>query len=183
MDYTSQVLTLKRWNPDVIFLHGLVIDTSSIVKGAYRLGFIRPIIVNQYACSDEVLAIAGKTAKGMVAVNCFGTWDDDVPGVNKLRKAALAYNPHVRRRSPYFFQGWLMAMLFYQGFSNAGRELNTETFLKGMEATRNFDTEGICGVISFGPNDHKAIDNHRFYKADIEKKRFVPISGWRKPKE
>ena len=183
LDYTSEVLTLKRFKPDIVFIHGLVLDTSSIVKAAYRLKLVSQMIVDQYGCADEVMAIAGKAAEGLLAINCFGTWDDNSPGVNILREASLAYNPNVHRRSAYFFQGWIAGLVFWEAVKNAGRTLNTETYLKGLEAIRDFDTQGICGVISLGPNDHKFMDNHRFYKADTHKKRFVPISGWRKASE
>ena len=183
LDYTSEVLSLKRFQPDVVFVHGLVIDTASIMKASYRLGLSVPIIVDQYGCSDEVLAIAGRAAERLMAINCHGTWDDDLPGVNALRKAALEYNPKIRRRSAYFFAGWFVGMLFREGFKNAGRDLTRETFLGGLEAIKDFDTEGICGVVTFGPDDHKAVDEHRFYKANTDKKRFVAISGWRNPSE
>lgn len=183
LDFTSQVMSLKRFEPDVVFIHGVVIDTASILRAAYRLGFHVPVIVNQYGCSEEVLAIAGKAARELIAVNCFGTWDDESPGVNKLRKISLQYSPKVRRRSPYFFQGWIAGILFYEGIKNAGRDLTRENYLKALESMRNFDTQGICGSVTFSPNDHKAIDNHRFYKADTDKKIFVPISGWRRPLE
>ena len=183
LDFTSQVMSLKRFKPDVVFIHGVVIDTASIVRAAYRLGLNVPIIVNQYGCSDEVLAIAGKAAMDLMAINCFGTWDDESPGVNKLRRVSLKYSPKIHRRSPYFFQGWIAGILFYEGIKNAGRDLTRETYLKGLESMRNFDTQGICGSVTFSPRDHKAIDNNRFYKADMDKKRFVPITGWRVPQE
>ena len=183
LDYTSEVLTLKQFKPDVLCIHGYVVDTTSIAKAARRLGLNVPILVNQYACADEVMAVGGKAVEGIVAVNCFGTWDDDSPGVATLRKATLAYNPKVQRRSAYFFQGWIVALMFCEGFRNAGRDLTREIYVNGLEAIRDFDTQGICGIISFGPNDRKPFDNHRFYKADINKKKFVPISGWRTPRE
>ena len=183
LDYTSEVLGLKKWGPDVIFVHGLVHDTASIVKAAYRLGLSVPIIVDQYGCADEVLVIAGKAAKQLLAINCFGTWDDESTGVIRLRKAALAHAPKVHRRSAFYFQGWFAGMLFYEGFKNAGRNLTRETYLNGLNSIRDFDTEGICGIVNFSPEDHKAIDNQRFYKADIDSKKFVPITGWRKPKK
>jgi hypothetical protein len=76
-----------------------------------------------------------------------------------------------------------MAMLFNKGFENAGRELSRESFVNGLEAVKNFDTQGICGVVSFGANDHKSIEGARFLKADVGKKIFVPITGWRVPKK
>ena len=183
LDYTSEILTLKHFKPDVLCIHGYVVDTTSIAKAARRLGLRVPIIVNQYACADEVMAVGGKSVEGIVAVNCFGTWDDTSPGVAMLRKATLAFNPEVKRRSAYFFQGWVVALMFCEGFRNAGRDLTREIFVNGLEKIRDFDTQGICGILSFGPNDRKPFDNHRFYRADTNTKKFVPISGWRTPRE
>ena len=179
VDYTSELLLIKRYKPDVIYIHGLVVDTASIVNAAYRLGVKTQIIVNQYGCADEVLKITGSKAKGLIGVNCFGVWDDNSSGVKRLRKAALAYNPNIHRRSPYFFQGWIAAIVFYQGLKNAGRNLTREAFLRGLESMRNFNTKGICGIIGFSPKDHKTIDNSRFYIADPQQQKFVPISDWK----
>jgi hypothetical protein len=52
-----------------------------------------------------------------------------------------------------------------------------------MEAIRNFDTQGVCGVISFGPDDHKSIEEHRLHKVDLDKMEFVPVTDWRKAKD
>lgn len=183
VDFTSEILTLKKLRPDFIYMHGFVANTAAVVKAAKRFKIDTPILVNQYGCADEVLKMTGKAAEGLMAINCFGVWDDTSPGVNKLRRAALRHNPDIPRRSAFFFNGWLAAMLFYNGFDNAGRNLTRESYLEGLESIRNLDTQGICGFVSFSPNDHKAIDNHRFYKADTGIKRFVPISGWRSPTE
>ncbi|MDY7030513.1 MAG: ABC transporter substrate-binding protein [Thermodesulfobacteriota bacterium] len=183
MDFTSEMLAMRRSKPDIVYIHGHAAHATSILKAARRLGLSSTFIVAQYACVDKAVKISGKNASGLLGINCFGTWDDASTGVNRLRKASLAYNPNVSRRDANFFQGWFTGMLFYEGLQNAGRDLTRETYLKGLEAIKNFDTEGICGIVSFSPDDHKSIEYHRFYKADIEKKRFVPISGWRKPKD
>jgi hypothetical protein len=73
-------------------------------------------------------------------------------------------------------------MIFYQGLKNAGGNLSRESFVNSLEAMKDFDTQGTCGVVTFGFDDHKPIENFRFFNADIDKKRFVPITGWRKPK-
>ncbi|MDY7030981.1 MAG: ABC transporter substrate-binding protein [Thermodesulfobacteriota bacterium] len=183
MDFTSEALALRRSKPDMIYIHGHAPIVISILKAAHRLGLSSTFVVAQYACVDKSVETAGKLAEGLLGINCFGVWDDATPGVNRLRKASMAYNPNVQRRDANFFQGWFVGMLFYQGLNNAGRDLTRENYRKGLEAIKDLDTQGICGIVSFGPDDHKAIDYHRLYKADMEKRRFVPITGWRKPKE
>ncbi|MDY7032717.1 MAG: ABC transporter substrate-binding protein [Thermodesulfobacteriota bacterium] len=182
MDFTSEILTLKRLKPDIVLIHADPPRASSILRSAYRLRFTTHFMVAQYGCVDKTIETSGKTAAGLLGVNCFGTWDDNSKGVNRLRKATLAYYPDIRHKDATIFQGWFMGFLFGEALKNAGMDLTRETFLKGMEAIRDYDTQGICGVISFGPDDHKSIETHKIYKADIKKNKFIPITGWRRPK-
>ena len=73
-----------------------------------------------------------------------------------------------------------MVTLIHKGLENAGSDLTPESFVEGLERIRNFDTDGICGIITCGPDDHKSVDYSRCYKADVDKKQFIPITGWRK---
>ena len=183
LDFTSEALILKRVKPDFIFMHGYIADTGAFVKAAQRFNMQTPVLVTQYGSVNRTVEVSGTAAKTLLGINSFGTWDDNSTGVDRLRKTSLAYYPNVSRQGPNYFQGWFFGMLFHLGLENAGRDLNEESYLKGLESVKNFDTHGICGVISFGPNDHKSIEDNRFFKADIEKKKFIPYTKWRKPKK
>ncbi len=191
LDFTSEMLNLKRLKPDVVYIHGYVTDTAMIIKSAYRMGLSSTFIVSQYSCVPQTLEIAGKAATkiagkegtGLLGINCFGMWENNSPGVKKLRKGSLAYDPNVHYRDTNFFQGWFVGMLFYEGFKNAGRNLTTETFLNGLEAMKDFDMQGIAGPITLNPNDHYSIKSSRIYKVNPDKNSFVPITDWRKPKK
>jgi len=39
---------------------------------------------------------------------------------------------------------------------------------------------GITPTISWKKGDHSPPNQVKFFKADMEKKKFVPITGWRK---
>ena len=183
LDFTSEVLSLKRSKPDFILMHGYIIDTAALMKAAKRFKMSTPVLVTQYGSVDRTVEVAGRAAEGLLVINSFGTWDEASPGVNMLRKVSLKYYPDTPQQGPNFFQGWFFGVLFHLGFENAGRNLTRETYLKGLESTKNFDTKGICGVISFGPDDHKSIEENRFFKADTDKKKFIPYTEWRKPKK
>ena len=185
VDFTTEALRLKRINPDVVYLHAIVATSGLIVKLARSAGFKAPIIMNQYAAaSPKTVTVAGKKAINLYGINAFGTWDENSPGINKLKSISMKYYqncPFRKSKDTNYVQGWLIGLLLHEGLKNAGRKLNEESFLKGMEAIRNFDTQGICGVISFGPNDHKSIEEHRMHKADLNKMEFIPITKWRNP--
>ena len=80
-----------------------------------------------------------------------------------------------------YFQGWVASMVFTEGMKKAGRNLDGETLMKSMESIKDLDTGGICGPITFGPNNRRGQKYVRVYKADIDKSRFMPVTGWRMP--
>ena len=180
-DFTSQILALKRSKPDYVIIHGYIGSTSALLRDAYKFRLKSNFIAIQYACVDDTIKIAGVAAKGLIGTNCFSSWNDASPGIERMRKVVMKYHPATKWMNRNYVNGWFASMLIHKGLENAGRDLTPEAFIKGLEEIQNFDTKGICGIISFGPDDHKSIEYSRFYKVDLEKNRFVPITGWRKP--
>ena len=182
-DFTSQIMTLKRSKPNYVIIHGYIGSTSAFVRDAYKMKLKSTFIAVQYACVDDTVKLAGVAAIGLIGTNAFCAWQDESPGMTETRKIVLKYHPKTEWNSRNYIQGWFAGMLIHRGLENAGRDLTTETIIQGLEKIRDFDTKGICGIVSYGPDDHKPIDYSRFYKADVDKKQFVPITGWRKPAE
>lgn len=180
LDFTTELLAIRRLKPDFVYIHGYVADTAAIMKFARRLNVSTTFLVSQYGCTHKTLEVADKAAKGLLGISCYGMWNDDSPGVKELRKGSKALDSSVNIRGSNFFQGWFIGILFERGLRTAGRDLNLTTYLKGLESVKNYNTRGICGNITFGQNDHKSIEYSRIYKADVDKKRFIPITGWRK---
>ena len=181
-DFTSQILHLKRPKPDYVIIHGYVGSTSAFLRDAYKLRFKSTFIAIQYACVDDTIKLAGVAARDLIGTNAFCAWNDKSPGMAHVRKIVLEYHPEAKWRNRTYTQGWLWAMLGRKTLENAGRDLTPETVVKGLEMISNFNTKGLCGIVSYGPDDHKAIDYSRLYKADLGKKQFIPITDWRKPK-
>ena len=180
LDFTTELLLVRRLKPDFVYIHGYVANTAAIMKFARRLNVSTTFLVSQYGCTHKTLEVAGAAAKGLLGISCYGTWGENTPGVKQLRKGSKMLDPSVKIRGANFFQGWFIGTLFERGLRNAGRNLNVNTYLKGMESVKNYNTQGISGSITFGPNDHKSIEYSRIYKADVGTQRFIPITGWRK---
>ena len=178
-DFTTQILRLKTQNPDYVIIHGYTGSTSAFLRDAYKLKFKSTFIGIQYATDDDVVKLAGVAARDFIGTNSYPQWNDDSPGMVEVRKMVLKCYPETRWKSTHFLNGWFVSKLIHKALENAGRGLTPETVVQGLEKIRNLDT--ICGIVSFGPDDHKPIDYSRFYKADVEKKQLVPITGWRKP--
>ena len=138
---------------------------------------------------EDTVRIAGKAAKNQYGVSTCASWFDDAPGVARMKEITLRYHPVSKEpkyaeefgSNRYYTKGWLGALILAEGAKRAGKDLNHETLVAGLEKIRNFDTGGLTGPISYGPNRRKANDCGRFCKADVEKERFVAISGWLRP--
>ena len=180
-DFTSQILSLKRSDPDYVIIHGYIDSTAAFLRDAYKLRFKSNFITIQYACDDDTLRLAGVAARNLIGTNAFCSWDDDCPGMAKVKRIIMKYRPENKYTNRNFLNGWFAFMLIHKALENAGRNLTPETVVEGFEKIQDFDTEGICGVVSYGPDDHKSIDYSKFYKADVDKRQFVPITGWRRP--
>ena len=180
-DFTSQVLSMKSSKPDVVIIHGYIGSTSALLRDAYKFRFKSNFFAVQYACIDDTVKLAGVAAQGLLGTNGFCSWNDEGAGMIEVRRIANKYNPDTKLKNRNYLNGWLAAMLIHKALNNSGRELTPESVVRGFEKINNFDTEGICGIVTYGLKDHKSIDYSRFYKADVKLKQFVAITGWRKP--
>ena len=183
LDMTSQVLLLKSAKPDYVIIHGYLANTAAVLRDAKKFGFNSQIIAMQYAVVGKLIEMTRSAANGLMGINGLGSPVDNTPGMVQLRKIDKKYNPGSEYRDENYVQGWINSIILCEGLKNAGRNLNSETLIKGWEKIKNFDTQGICGVVNLGPDNHKVVNNSRIYKADIDNLRFIPITDWRRAKE
>ena len=183
LDMTSQVLLLKKAKPDYVIIHGYIANTAAVLRDTKKFGFKGQIIAMQYGFVRKTIEIAKSSAKGLWGINAFGSSTDNIPGMVRLREISKKYNPGIDYYDRNYIQGWLCSMILCKGLENAGRHLNSETLVNGWEQIRNFDTQGICGVVNLGPDNHKTTESSRIYKVDVENLNFIPITDWRRANE
>ncbi|MDY7032108.1 MAG: ABC transporter substrate-binding protein, partial [Thermodesulfobacteriota bacterium] len=132
-DFSSQIINLRRLKPDYVIIHGYPSNTMAFLRTARRFRFSSTFIVIQYGAVEETVRMSGKAARNMIGINCFSSWDDDSPGMVKLKRMTLKYLPDSRSQGRNFTQGWFGAMLVHEGLKNAGRDLDGETFVEGLQ--------------------------------------------------
>lgn len=182
LDAITQTLSIKRFNPDVVVLHHTVGGNVALLRDAKKFGISYPFIGTIHSCNDDTIKIARKAAEGFVGVHAFSSWYDDTPGMAKLREITLKYETGTEKqdRIKGYSHGWANAMVWAEGMRRAGRDLNGETMVNGLETIRDFNTGGVCGPITITPRDHKGGKYVRFYKANVDNLRLVPITEWTK---
>ena len=183
LDMTSEALRLKKENPDYVLINGYVTNTAAMLRSAKRFRFESPFFVTQYGAVKTTLELAREAAQGLMGINCFGSYDDKSPGMIGARQIKERYDPGSGYQNRNYLQGWFLGLVIHEALKNTGEDLNGETLIQGLEQMNNLDTEGVCGIIDFSPDDHKALEYHRIFKADVEKTMLVPATDWRKAGE
>ena len=183
MDAVSQVMSIKRGRVTHILLHHLVGGGSLLLKDLRKFGIKTPVFGTLLTCSEDTVKLAGDASRNYIGANGMSSWYDDAPGMKKLRDITLKYNPGTEKlwRPKYFTAGWVMMMLHHEGMIKAGRDLTPESCVRGLESIKDFDTQGLCGLITYSPTDHKGISSCRLFRPDPASGKLVPITDWRTP--
>ncbi len=183
LDATTQVLSIKKSNPDFVIVQNHVALASLFLRTARKLGLNSNFLGTIMSTNEDVIALSKEAASGFVGVHGFRSWYSDVPGAKKMRDITLRLHPGTEKpyRSAYYTMGWVNAMLFTEGMNRAGRDLNNENLVNAMETMKNFDPWGLSGPVTWGPDDREGSESGMLYKTDVEHGILVAISDWRRP--
>jgi len=96
------------------------------------------------------------------------------PQTDKVLEIMKKYEPKTADMECLALSGAIGIMYITEGLKNAGRNLTTETFIKGMEMIKNWKPEGMGAPVTFGPNRRHGVNAIRLTRA--EKGRHVPIT-------
>jgi len=183
IDATSEAMNLKRAKANYVIVGNTATATLAIYNSSKRLGYSPTFLAIDASCPDEVIRGARIGAKNIIGTWSFKSWHDDTPGIRKMREVTLKYQPDAKGPSREYSWGWVAAMIGAEGMKRAGKDLDGETFVAALESIKDFDTGDISGPVSFSSKSHKGAEYAIFVKADLEKGRFVSITGWRKLSE
>ena len=181
----SEVLRLKKANPTHLILHLTPSNCAVFLKDAKKFGLKAFYVGTKYTCIETMLELAGKAAENFYATNSFAAWYDNTPGTKAVREITLRYHPATEKeiRPRGYMQGWSECMIVHEGLKRAGKNLAREGLIKAWEGMKDFDMQGLSSNVTFGPDKHHASEYCKFYKADVGKGIFHPVSDWIKAKE
>ncbi|RJP55097.1 MAG: hypothetical protein C4549_08925 [Deltaproteobacteria bacterium] len=183
LEVSSQVMIMKRDGITHIIVHHSAPGAAALLRDLRKFGFSIPVFGNLISCKEDTVRLSGKASRNYIGVAPVSSWYDDTPGMENLRKITLKYRPGTGTpwRDKAYCVGWVATMLLCEGMKRAGRDLTPDSCVEGMETIRDFDTQGICGPITFTPTNHKALDSVKLFKADPGSGKLIPISDWKRP--
>ena len=181
LDATSQVLGLKRAKPDYIIFHGPPASAAAVMRDSGKFGLsVKLFISTFYATDDLTVKLAKKASENFIGTSHLCTWYDKSPGAAKLRNITLKLRPGTEKpfRTRSYTIGWLLALIMTEGMKRAGTDLNSESMVEALESIKSLDTKGLCGPVTYSPNDRYGMKYTRLYKADVENNAIVPFTNW-----
>jgi len=181
MDATSQVLSLKRKKINYAIIHNTAGAATALMRDAKKLGLKAVFLGSHPACSDIAVKMAGKAATNMYGVHSFNPWYSGVPGANKMVEVYSKYNPGKTIPSIYYVQGWVSGMVFVEGLKRTGKDLSNESFVRGMEAIKDFSTGDLSADMNYGPKKHRGSNRVKIFKSDVENGKLKAVTDWKKP--
>ena len=152
-DATSQLLAMKKFDPDYAWIGGTTPSTAVILKNAARLKLKTKFLINCWGFDENLPKMAGEAAND----RAFGTvpvvlWGSDVPGM----KEVMASNNN-KPSTLHYVKGWVSMLVMAEGLKRAKKagKLDGPGLKAALETFKDFDTGGLCAPITYTPTDHR----------------------------
>ncbi|UZD55934.1 ABC transporter substrate-binding protein [Caldimonas aquatica] len=177
VDVSTEVIKLRRANPDFTIFHGYVLaPIPEFITQARDMGMKSAFMGTFWSMDHSMVMKMGDAADGFLGVMPFRYYYDTegrAPMLEKIRQMRPEY------QSNAYMQGFLTAMLMTEAVKrtlDARQPLTGKNMKAALNSIRNFDTGGIIGVPISIPGN--SIPVGRIYRADMKQKKMIPASDW-----
>jgi len=172
IDATSQLLHMKKFDPDWAWIGGTTPSTAVILKDAAKLGLRTKFIINCWGIDEHLPKLAGPAANGRAyGVLNFALFGADVPATKEIR--SIIGN---KQYTLHFNKGWVAMMVMWEGMKRVKGEITGPKLKAALETLRDFDTGGLTPPITFTPTDHRPNTKAAIYTIKNGKLTFVKWS-------
>lgn len=177
VDVSTEVLKLRRANPDYTIFHGYVLaPLPEFMTQAKQLGLKTKFMGTFWSMDNSLWAKVGEAANGFMGVMPYRYYFDEDPKAPMLAKIRQLRPEYV---STAYMQGFLTAMLFCEAGKRcleAKQELTATNLKAALNSIKDFDTGGLIGApITIAGN---SIPVGRVYQYDAGKKVMVGQGDW-----
>ena len=172
-DFTAPITKLREAGCDLIAMGTIVRDTIVPYTTARKAGWNDVTFLGSAAAYDSVVG----AAPGMDGFYTMGLTempyaDSDVASVKKFvadYKKRFNVDPNIGA-----VYGYVAADITVQGLKNAGKDLTTDSFVKGLEAIKDSHDIFNGPPVTFGPNIRQGANSS--FLAEVKGGRWVPVT-------
>lgn len=159
LDAKKQAEALKKIAPDVVFCGNTTQSVALILREARAAGVSAQFIVNPWGFDENLPALAGPAAEGVMGVTPSGFFAQDFPLMNRVREYARRCNPQTppEKRLIRTVQAWADALMLAEALkrADAARALSGPGVIRAFETLRSFDIGLGAAPVTFTAADHR----------------------------
>ena len=180
IDATTQLLNLKKKNPDYVWIGGTTPSTAVIMKDAQKLGFAPTFFVNIWGADENLMKLAGPACEGHYSLQAAAIYGQDVPGMKIIQQ--LTNN---QPQMTHYIRGFASMLVMAEGIKRAAAKgkITGPAIKEALETLRDFDPMGLTPPISYYPDDHRANMSVFIYQIKNGKLTFVTAQSLPRKKE
>jgi branched-chain amino acid transport system substrate-binding protein len=149
-DFTAQITKLREAKCELVAMGTIVRDTIVPYTTARKAGWNDVIFLGSAAAYDLVVGAApgmdGFYAMGLTEMPYADSEHPKVKAFVEAYKKKFGIDPNIGA-----VYGYVAADLTVQGLKNAGKNLTTDSFIKGMEAIKDYHDIFNGPPVTFGP--------------------------------
>ncbi len=169
-DFSASVAKLRDAKCDLILMATIVRDTTLIVSAVRKVGWNVDLLGTVASYDSAVAEVPGGANDGYFAMTSaqFAYPDDPREEVGDFAgkyKGVYGKDPNFAAQI-----GYTGAQLLIRAFQTAGRDLNLDSFIAGMEAIRNYK-DPFTPPLSYGPNIRQG--SNKSFLAKVQGGRWV----------
>ncbi len=161
LDATSQLLNMKKKNPDYAIIQQTWGATATILKDAKKLDIDTQFIGLNWATGEGLLPIAGEAAEGFIGVVTHAFPYEDLEGMADIKEYLESKGKTIDDINQKFVQGWVAASIMVEGVRLSDDPTSGEGIRKGLEKISNLEFGGLAAPISFTADNHAGTNQIR----------------------
>jgi len=181
---------IKAMKPDVLYISSTPAPTAVIIKNARDLGMLPGVTIGlgHAGITSALVKIAGADAvEGVYGVFPTVSWNDNVPGMAKMKEYVERYHPSDEGNMDYI-TSWAQSLIVAEILKNAVKNVGYDVLAKGgadawkaietqgIQKLKNYDVQGLQGPVSYTAGDNRLSKSARIFQ--IKGGVITPITGW-----
>ena len=161
LDTKSQIMALKKFQPDVIWHGNTTMSVSATIKDAVALELKTDHIINNWGFDENLPRLAGAAAaEGAMGATPCAFYGQPVKNMDIVVASAKKYSPAVpqEKRLIRTLQAWGDALVLWEAMKRAdkaGDLTGPGIMQKGFETLRDFDFGLGASPVTYTPTDHR----------------------------
>jgi branched-chain amino acid transport system substrate-binding protein len=156
-DFTSQLITVQKANPDVIAFFGNPAEAAIAMRQARELGLKQPFFVGSNMVDPSLITAARGNAEGVTGFSLIPYLPgSSAPEMKQWEANWRKEYPNAPSGRPNNFDllGYGDMYVLAEGIRRAGKDLTTESLIKGLEGIHGYRVGPVATPRTFSTKHH-----------------------------